>query len=32
MPTMWLVGKEGKVADIAARQDLAAKVEKLLAK
>lgn len=31
IPTMWLVDKEGKVADLNARGDLADKVEKLLA-
>ena len=30
IPTMWLIGKDGKVADIQARQNLAEKVEKLL--
>ena len=30
IPTMWLVGKDGKVVDFEARQDLGAKIEKLL--
>jgi thiol-disulfide isomerase/thioredoxin len=31
IPTMWLVGKDGNVADLNGREDLAAKVKKLLA-
>jgi thiol-disulfide isomerase/thioredoxin len=31
IPSMWLVNKEGKLVDLAARDGLAAKVEKLLA-
>jgi thiol-disulfide isomerase/thioredoxin len=32
IPTMWLVGKDGKLADTDARDNLQGKVEKLLAK
>ncbi|HEV7406133.1 MAG TPA: TlpA disulfide reductase family protein [Chthoniobacteraceae bacterium] len=32
IPTMWLVDKQGKLADVNGREDLEAKVEKLLAK
>jgi hypothetical protein len=31
LPTMWLVDKQGRLRDLDARDDLAAKVEKLLA-
>jgi hypothetical protein len=31
IPTMWLVGKDGKVHDFQARQKLGEKIEKLLA-
>jgi peroxiredoxin len=30
IPTMWLIGKDGKVSDLNARQDLEAKIETLL--
>ena len=30
IPTMWLVGKDGKIADVNAREDLELKIEKLI--
>ncbi len=30
IPTMWLVGKDGKIADVNAREDLESKIEKLI--